>query len=86
MNVSHILAQPTVDSWDGDPEPCGSVDDGVECSRAFKMVMPFATSSDRVDAISQKLKDGCVLNKGGGGCKVKASVMWEVLDNAMSEV
>ena len=57
----------------------------VECARAYNMVMPFATSNDKVEAISQKLKDGCVVDKKCGGCKVKANVMWEVLEIAMEE-
>ena len=57
----------------------------VECSKAYNMVMPFATSNDKVEAISQKLKDGCVVDKKCGGCKVKANVMWEVLEIAMDE-
>jgi len=49
------------------------------------MVLPFATSNDKVEAISKKLKDGCVIDQKCGGCKVKANVMWEILEDAMNE-
>jgi hypothetical protein len=57
----------------------------VECSRAQQMVLPFATNADKVEIISKKLKQGCVANK-SGGCKVKAEVMWAILEDAMDEV
>lgn len=49
------------------------------------MVMPFATSHEQAEAMAKRLKMGCVADKKGGGCKVKADVMWEVLENAMSK-
>lgn len=75
------MAQPDVDSQDSsarseDNRPVG---DGVECSMAFRMAMPFATSDEKADAIAQKLKTGCVLDQDGRGCKVAASVMWDAL-------
>jgi hypothetical protein len=80
-NISHLLAQPDADlrSSSAEPEDNGIVGDGVECSMAFRMAMPFATSDEKADAIEQKLKEGCQLNKDGRGCKVPASVMWEAL-------
>jgi hypothetical protein len=51
---------------------------------AFRMAMPFATSDEKADAIAEKLRDGCVLDADGRGCKVIASVMWEALDKAMN--
>jgi hypothetical protein len=87
LNVSHLLAQPDADSRAGSARPVdnGIVGDGVECSMAFRMAMPFATSDEKADAIAQKLKEGCVLNKDGRGCKVRTSVMWEALDTAINE-
>lgn len=86
MSVSHVLTKPNIESWNSiDAEPCGTATGDVECSSAYKMVMPFATSNDKVEVISQKLKEGCVIDKKRGGCKVKANVMWEILENAMNE-
>jgi hypothetical protein len=83
MAISHILSQPSIES--GKPE-AGEVTDGdVECSRARQMVMPFATSNDKMETISLKLKQGCVIDEKRGGCKVKSNVMWEILENAMNE-
>lgn len=48
------------------------------------MVMPFATSNDKVEAMSQRLREGCVIDQKCGGCKVKTNVMWEVLEDAMN--
>lgn len=85
LSVPHILAQPNIESpEDADLAP-GEVGSGdVECSRAQKMVLPFAITNNKVDAISEKLKEGCVSDK-RGGCKVKAEVMWEILDDVMNE-
>jgi hypothetical protein len=83
MAVSHILCQPSFETWES--EAGGRPNGDVECSRAYQMVMPFATSNDKMEAISLKLKEGCSIDKERGGCKVKANVMWEVLDNAMNQ-
>lgn len=83
MTISHILSQPNIISEK--PEDGESTNGDVECSKAYQMVMPFATSNLKMEALSQKLKEGCVVDKKCGGCKVKANVMWEILDNAMNE-
>jgi hypothetical protein len=86
-NISHLLAQPDADlrGSSARAEDTRVVGDGVECSMAFRMAMPFATTDEKADAIAEKLRDGCVLDKDGRGCKVTASVMWEALDKAMNE-
>jgi len=85
MSVSHVLAQPNIESWNfADLAPGGMVSGDIECSKAQKLVLPFATSNDKVDVISKKLREGCVIDK-CGGCKVKANVMWEILEDAMNE-
>ncbi|WEW55080.1 hypothetical protein PRK78_000508 [Emydomyces testavorans] len=85
MSVPHILNQPNTESQGvSDLVPGGMVNGDIECSRAQRLILPFATTSDKVDAISTKLKEGCV-SDGCGGCKVKANVMWEALDEAMKE-
>ena len=86
MSVSHILSQPNNELQEPSDLASGGIISGdVECSRAQKMVLPFATSNDKVEAISKKLKDGCVIDQKCGGCKVKANVMWEILEDAMNE-
>ncbi|KAF2421112.1 hypothetical protein EJ08DRAFT_683112 [Tothia fuscella] len=54
--------------------------DGVECSTAYRTLMQYATSQDKMDRITAALDYGCTPS-GGGGCKVKSSVMWKVLDD-----
>lgn len=61
----------------GKPEDCGS--DGVECSSAYKMLMQYATSDEKMDRIAVALESGCTPSA-QGGCKVKKSVVWKVLD------
>lgn len=41
---------------------------GVECSKAHKMLMQFATTEEKLDVISQALERGCV-GKAGGDVK-----------------
>jgi hypothetical protein len=53
--------------------------DGVECSTAYRTLMQYATSQDKMNRITAALDYGCTPS-GTGGCKVKSSVMWEVLD------
>ena len=53
--------------------------DGVECATAYKMLMQYATSDEKMDRIALALENGCT-KSANGGCKVKKSVVWEVLD------
>ncbi|KAF2188550.1 hypothetical protein K469DRAFT_703135 [Zopfia rhizophila CBS 207.26] len=53
--------------------------DGVECSTAYKMLMQYATSDEKMDKIAAALESGCTPSA-AGGCKVKKSVVWTVLD------
>lgn len=86
MSVSHFLGAPNLETWPNDAaQPTGGPGDDVECSRAYQMVMPFASSHEKAEAMARKMKAGCVADKKTGGCKVKAKVMWEVLENAMGE-
>jgi hypothetical protein len=54
-------------------------DTGVECSVAYKLLMQYATSDGRVNKIAAALESGCTPSA-SGGCKVKKSAMWKVLD------
>jgi len=56
-------------------------DDGIPCSRAYRMLMHYATTETKLDAVAHILEEGCVPNAGpGGGCKVKNTTMWKALD------
>lgn len=52
---------------------------GVECSKAYTMLMHYATSEEKMDSIAKALEEGCTLSN-GGGCKVKNSAIWGALD------
>jgi len=83
--VPHILIQSNRETDEfSELASGGTVNGNIECSLAQKMVLPFATTDDKVDEISDKLQEGCVIGR-GGGCAVKASVMWEILEGAMNE-
>lgn len=90
-----LLGNPTVDITQV-PFPTGSSEqgydsnsngdldglEGVECGAAYKMLMQYATSEEKMDEIAQALDEGCTLSK-GGGCKVRKSVVWKVLEGAV---
>ena len=59
------------------PEDCKS--DGVECSAAYKMLIQYATSEEKMDKIAAALESGCTPSA-AGGCKVKKNVVWKLLD------
>jgi len=67
-------------------ERCNSVNnadrsvDGVECSAAYKLLIQYATSEEKMDHIAKALEEGCTPTQ-EGGCKVKKKVVWEVLDD-----
>ena len=53
---------------------------GVECRKAYEMLIPYATSEEKMDYIARALESGCTLN-GKGGCAVKSDVIWQALDD-----
>jgi hypothetical protein len=53
--------------------------EGVECAKAYEMLMRFATSEEKIDDVAEALENGCTSN-GQGGCAVKNKVIWQVLD------
>jgi hypothetical protein len=53
--------------------------DGMECSKAYKMLIQFATTEEKLDIISQALESGC--KKGPkGGCKVQNVAILNAID------
>jgi hypothetical protein len=56
--------------------------DGMQCTKAYQLLMQFATTEEKLDTIAHALETGCVGNKGsGGGCKVKNQVLWKALED-----
>ncbi|KAH6988623.1 hypothetical protein EDB80DRAFT_172900 [Ilyonectria destructans] len=53
--------------------------EGVECAKAYEMLMRFATSEEKIDDVAKALENGCTSN-GQGGCAVKKKAIWQVLD------
>ncbi|KAH8657276.1 hypothetical protein BGZ61DRAFT_371602, partial [Ilyonectria robusta] len=53
--------------------------EGIECAKAYEMLMRFATSEEKIDDVAEALENGCTSN-GQGGCAVKKKVIWQVLD------
>ena len=84
---THLAVNPRADitqiittSDDAEPGP-DIVNDGVPCSRAYRMLMHYATTEQKLDAITDVLEEGCVPDAGpGGGCKVKSTTIWKALD------
>jgi hypothetical protein len=55
--------------------------DGVPCSRAYRMLMHYATTDPKLDAVARTLEEGCVPHAGPGeGCAVKNKMIWKALD------
>ncbi|KAH7176267.1 hypothetical protein EDB81DRAFT_34119 [Dactylonectria macrodidyma] len=53
--------------------------EGIECAKAYEMLIRFATSEEKIDDVAEALENGCTSN-GQGGCAVKKNVIWQVLD------
>lgn len=72
------IAQLTAPSDDGlDSVQTG---DEISCSRAHQLLMQYATSEEKLDAIAEVLENGCVPNAGPeGGCKIRGSTISQAL-------
>jgi hypothetical protein len=58
------------------------MDDGIPCSRAYQMLIHYATTETKLDAVAHVLEEGCVPNVApGGGCRVKSKAIWKALDD-----
>jgi hypothetical protein len=56
----------------------------MECSEAYRTLMQFATSDEKLDQITTILEEGCVANEGSkGGCRVKNSAILKALDKVV---
>lgn len=71
-DVSTILAatesEQTADSAEG----------GLPCESAYKLLMRYATSEEKMEALARSLEGGCVPNS-DGGCKVKNETLSQTL-------
>ena len=54
-------------------------DTGVDCSAAYKLLMQYDISDEKVNKTAVALESGCTPSA-SGGCKVKESALWKVLD------
>lgn len=62
-----------------DPQLEDNDADGIECSQAYKLVVQFATTEERLDTISQALESGCTKSS-NGGCKVRHEAFLSAMD------
>ncbi|KAF7509998.1 hypothetical protein GJ744_007312 [Endocarpon pusillum] len=83
--LTHLAASPNADITqmptvpDEEEQPNS---DGVPCSRAYKMLMQYATTEAKLDLAARSLEEGCVKNpSSGGGCSVKNKTMWKALED-----
>lgn len=73
-DISNILAAPA-------PEPDSTTttaEDGLPCESAYKLLMRYATSDEKLDALARTLESGCVPNS-KGGCKVRNETVSQAL-------
>jgi hypothetical protein len=52
---------------------------GIECRKAYDMLIRFATTEEKMDTIARALESGCTKN-GKVGCAVKTEVVLHALD------
>ncbi|KAF7542235.1 hypothetical protein G7Z17_g11756 [Cylindrodendrum hubeiense] len=75
-DLTQIFVAPAADEL---VPAAGGDAEGVECAKAYDMLMRFATSEERIDDVAEALESGCTSN-GKGGCTVKKKDIWRVLD------
>ena len=86
--LTHLAAHPNADvtqmptASDEEEPNLNEADDGVPCSRAYRMLMCYATTGPKLDAVTHVLEEGCVPTAGPGkGCKVRNKTIWKALDD-----
>jgi hypothetical protein len=78
-NPSTDITQVPLDDYEADKS---APTDGVECSKAYKLLMQFATTEEKLDTISRALEDGCTGNEGPrSGCRVRNEMIWKAIDD-----
>jgi hypothetical protein len=86
--LTHLTPNATVDNTrvhlasDEKRSESDVVDDGIPCAHAYEMLIHYATTKPKLDAVAHVLEGGCVPNEGpGGGCRVKSKTLWKALDD-----
>ncbi|KAL8919110.1 MAG: hypothetical protein Q9172_005140 [Xanthocarpia lactea] len=86
--LTHLAANPSADitqmptALDEEGLDANKTNDGVSCSNAYRMLMYYATTESKLDAVAHILEEGCVPTAGSGeGCAVKNKTIWKALDN-----
>lgn len=85
--ISHLAANPSADITQI-PIPTEGANDldereGVECSRAYQMLMPYGTTVAKLDNIAFTLETRCRKNP-KGGCSIPKGFMYKTLDELLS--
>lgn len=85
--ISHLAVNPSADITQI-PIPAEGTNDpdereGVECSRAYQMLMPYGTTVAKLDNIAFTLETGCRKNS-KGGCSIPQDSMYKALDELQS--
>jgi hypothetical protein len=76
-DIAQVTVRPTsVDPLQG---TAAHVEGGVECAKAYEMLMRYATSDEKMDYVARALEAGCT-STGQGTCAVKKEIIWEALD------
>lgn len=55
-----------------------SAEGGLSCESAYKLLMRYATSEEKIKSLARSLEEGCVPNL-GDGCKVKNEMVSQAL-------
>jgi hypothetical protein len=71
-DVSQILAASDTE------RKADSAEGSLPCESAYKLLMRYATSKEKMEALARSLEDGCVPNS-GGGCVVKNETVSQAL-------
>jgi hypothetical protein len=83
--LTHLAANPATDitqilpTSDDESNP-GKPEDGISCSRAYRLLMQYATTEAKQDDVARILEEGCVPNTDSkGGCNVKNKTISQAL-------
>jgi hypothetical protein len=79
QNPAADITQIPIRSNPAGPPQDAAHDGGIECGKAYEMLMQYATSEDKMDYVARALERGCS-STGKGSCAIKKNVVWGVLD------
>jgi hypothetical protein len=83
--LTHLAANPAMDITQilpasNDESNSGKSEDGISCSHAYQLLMQYATTEAKQDAVARILEEGCVPNADSkGGCNVKNKTISQAL-------